>query len=125
MLEKNEKKLKNIYFDAHFHWNFANFSTYFCNNLTKNDDFSLFGCSCAHSVEEWNFQIEENLKLQEKSKQKNFCSVGVHPQQVTNESFSVQIDFLQNLILNKQIDAIGEIGFDFFSDNFKQFAFQQ
>ena len=25
MLEKNEKKLKNIYFDAHFHWNFANF----------------------------------------------------------------------------------------------------
>ena len=125
MLEKNEKKLKNIYFDAHFHWNFANFSTDFCNNLTKNDDFSLFGCSCAHSIEEWNFQIEENLKLQEKSKQKNFCSFGIHPQQVTNESFSVQIDFLQNLILNKQIDAIGEIGFDFFSDDFKQFAFQQ
>ena len=149
MLEKNEKKLKNIYFDAHFHWNFANFSTDFCKNLTQNDDFSIYGCSCAHSVEEWNFQIAENLKLQEKSMHKNLCSFGIHPQQVTNESFSAQIDFLQNLISNNKIDAIGEIGFDlgfitnpkngrvkglnevsldrtyFFSDNFKQFAFQQ
>ncbi|MBR6582397.1 MAG: TatD family hydrolase [Treponema sp.] len=149
MLEKNEKKLKNIYFDAHFHWNFANFSKDFCKNLTQNDDFSIYGCSCAHSVEEWNFQIAENLKLQEKSMHKNFCSFGIHPQQVTNESFSAQIDFLQNLISNNKIDAIGEIGFDlgfitnpkngrvkglnevsldrtyFFSDNFKQFAFQQ
>jgi len=41
MLEKNEKKLKNIYFDAHFHWNFANFSTDFCKNSTQNDDFSI------------------------------------------------------------------------------------
>ena len=149
MLEKNEKKLKNIYFDAHFHWNFANFSTDFCKNSTQNDDFSIYGCSCAHSVEEWNFQIAENLKLQEKSMHKNLCSFGIHPQQVTNESFSAQIDFLQNLISNNKIDAIGEIGFDlgfitnpkngrvkglnevsldrtyFFSDNFKQFAFQQ
>ena len=118
MLEKNEKKLKNIYFDAHFHWNFANFSTDFCKNSTQNDDFSIYGCSCAHSVEEWNFQIAENLKLQEKSMHKNLCSFGIHPQQVTNESFSAQIDFLQNLISNNKIDAIGEIGFDFFSDNF-------
>ena len=149
MLEKNEKKLKNIYFDAHFHWNFANFSKDFCKNSTQNDDFSIYGCSCAHSVEEWNFQIAENLKLQEKSMHKNLCSFGIHPQQVTNESFSAQIDFLQNLISNNKIDAIGEIGFDlgfitnpkngrvkglnevsldrtyFFSDNFKQFTFQQ
>ena len=149
MLEKNEKKLKNIYFDAHFHWNFANFSKDFCKNSTQNDDFSIYGCSCAHSVEEWNFQIAENLKLQEKFMHKNLCSFGIHPQQVKNESFSAQIDFLQNLISNNKIDAIGEIGFDlgfitnpkngrvkglnevsldrtyFFSDNFKQFAFQQ
>ena len=112
MLEKKKKKLKNIYFDAHFHWNFANFSKEFCKNSTQNDDFSIYGCSCAHSVEEWNFQIAENLKLQEKSMHKNLCSFGIHPQQVTNESFSAQIDFLQNLISNNKIDAIGEIGFD-------------
>ena len=125
MLEKNVKKLKNIYFDAHFHWNFANFSTDFCKNSTQNDDFSIYGCSCAHSVDEWNFQITENLKLQEKSMHKNLCSFGIHPQQVTNESFSAQIDFLQNLISNNKIDAIGEMGFDFFCEDFKQFALKQ
>lgn len=125
MLEKNEKKLINIYFDAHFHWKFANFSNVFEKKSMKNDDFCIFGCSCAHSEEEWSFQISENQKLQQKSNKKNLCSFGIHPQQVTKESFSSQINFLQKLIKNKQIDAIGEIGFDFFSDNFKQYAFQQ
>jgi len=127
MLEKTEKKLKNIYFDAHFHQKYAKFSPNFhqFNLNIQSNDIIFAGCSCAHSVDEWNFQITENLKLQEKSMHKNLCSFGIHPQQVTNESFSAQIDFLQNLISNNKIDAIGEMGFDFFCEDFKQFALKQ
>lgn len=129
MLEKNVKKLKNIYFDAHFHWNFANFSTDFCKNSTQNDDFSIYGCSCAHSVEEWNFQFEQNQNRnpKEKADYKVFNAFGIHPQQVSNNSQELmqQIDFLNNLIKNKNLIAIGEMGFDFFSEDFKQFALKQ
>ena len=121
MLEKIEKKSKKIYFDAHFHQKFSNFSPDFLNNFPNDENSSYLGCSCAHSIEEWDFQTTEN----QKNNNLIICAFGIHPQQVTSDSLSNQIDFLEKLIANKELSAIGEMGFDYFSDDFKQFSSQQ
>lgn len=109
MLEKNEKKM---YFDAHFHY-------YDC---VKKDAFSMIeywkGCSCAHSVEEWEFQKEagENIKK----------SFGIHPQTIT-DSFDrkYMLDFLEKLLQSRDICCVGETGFDFYSEEYKRYALLQ
>lgn len=106
MLEKNEDFNDFFYFDAHFHYseckknNCLNFPLNFC------------GISCAHNKEE--FFIQQNAPTN------IYKSYGLHPQNAEKYKITSEIDFLEYLLKNHQIDVIGEIGFDFFTNNFKQ-----
>ena len=106
MLEKNEKKL---YFDAHFHY-------FDCVNKQSFDILdNWYGCSCAHSIEEWN--------IQEKAEKSITQSFGIHPQFVNNNlDKNFMLDFLENLIKQKRICCVGEAGFDFYTDEYKKFS---
>lgn len=110
MLEKNEKNYDFShdfhYFDAHFH--------YF--DCKKSDSFDFFdnwkGCSCAHSVSEWNEQYDFS-----QTNKIILNSFGLHPQQAGKIDIKKQTDFLEFLINNKKVQAIGETGFDYFTDD--------
>ena len=58
-----------------------------------------------------------------------FASYGIHPQAVTpafmESRFSSELAFLENLLASKQIVAIGECGFDFFTPEYKSTAKEQ
>lgn len=76
-----------------------------------------FCCSCAHSKEE--FFIQEEIAL--KSGGKVLCAFGLHPQKPLLEN----ADFLETLLTQKRIIALGETGFDFFTPELKSCAVQQ
>lgn len=105
MLEKNEKI---IYYDAHFHLPVC----------IDEDSFDVEnkilykGCSCVHSKEEW-FLQERYLSNKNFEIKKSF---GIHPQ---NPDFH-NIEFLEKLLEEKKIDAIGETGFDLFTEEFQK-----
>lgn len=108
MLEKNEKKL---IFDAHFHY-------FECKKL----EICQFpqnwsGISCAHSEDEWYVQkmAQENV----------IQAFGIHPQQCGFVDIKAKADFLENLIEKREIAAIGETGFDFYKDEFKNHSAAQ
>ena len=108
MLEKNEKK----FCDAHFHYLPSLKSAAF------NPDNNWIGISCAHSKEEW---------LAQKSASEDYeikLSYGIHPQQIGSVDFNCEESFifLTKLLENNEICAIGEIGFDLFTDEYKAYA---
>lgn len=105
MLEKNSKK---VYYDAHFHLSVC----LDVNSFDIENEMSYKGCSCAHSISEWKNQNQfiNNFKLDMRK------SFGIHPQ---NPDIS-NVIFLESLIQKKEINAIGETGFDFFKDEFKK-----
>ena len=100
MLEKKEKKLN---FDAHFHY-------FDCKKLGLiNENDKIYGISCAHSVEEWN--------IQKNAPESVIKSFGIHPLDIEkseNRNFDDDLIFLENLLENKEVSCIGEIGFDYF-----------
>ena len=106
MLEKNKK----IFVDAHFHYSQC--------NKSKIPPENWKGCSCA--LDENEFELQQN-------KQNIFTSFGIHPFEcieiAKNKSlFERKISFLQNKLTENKIHAIGEIGFDFFTDEYKKFS---
>lgn len=108
MLEKNAKKLN---FDAHFHY-------FECKNLgicTFPQDWS--GISCAHTPEEWNIQIKATENI--------IHSYGIHPQQSGKIDIKSSADFLESLIIDNKLSAIGEAGFDYFTEEYKSYAVLQ
>ena len=107
-----EKSLKKDEFDAHFHY-----------SLAKNGSLeTVKGCTCAHSVEEW----EKQCKLA-KNNSDIKLAFGIHPESVDeNEKFIGQLEtYLEELAAEGKLDAIGEMGFDFFTDEFKSYAKKQ
>lgn len=103
MLEKNEKKL---IFDAHFHYSE-------CKKLEICDfPDGWSGISCAHSKEEWEIQKNAPTSV--------LRAFGIHPQSCGFINIDENILFLENLLKNNEIVAIGEAGFDYFTDEFKQ-----
>ena len=102
-------------FDAHFHyavmvqrniWNLSVFDK-------SNSCCKWQGLSCTHSPEEWN--------IQENAPDCIFKSFGIHPQLAGVVDINLYKDFLLDLAENRKLDAIGEAGFDFFSNEFKPF----
>ena len=94
----------------------------FCDShlhIAECEDFvpAHFCCSCAHSKEE--FFIQEEIAL--KSGGKVLCAFGLHPQKTLLEN----IDFLESLLVQKRILAVGETGFDFFTPELKSCEVQQ
>ena len=120
MLEKFSKKEKkieeNFLFDAHFHY--AVCKKYGINlPVFKDKNIQWSGISCAHSKEE--FQIQSTAPA--------FViqSYGMHPQNAANENLNGSTVFLEELIKDKKISFIGEAGFDYFTEEFRQFAQKQ
>ncbi len=122
----------SCFFDAHFHFSEC---MKFENPFDSLAGFGkYFGCSSVHSVKEWKSQKSGlNLlsDLSEKSKVRDntgegllisdekihiLKSFGLHPQNPLVENAG----FLENLLKNNELDAIGEAGFDFFTDEFWQ-----
>ena len=109
MLEKFSKKDKKNLFDAHFHYAV-------CKELGLDlpafeDGISWSGISCAHCAEEY--------EVQKRAPQSVIQAYGMHPQNAANENIKKSADFLERLLINKEISFIGEAGFDYFSDEFK------
>jgi len=105
MLEKNEKKL---HFDAHFHY-------FDCKKLgicQFPDNWS--GISCAHFADEWEIQKDAPDNV--------IKAYGIHPQNCGNCDIEKEADFIEQLLKGKEICAIGEAGFDFFSEEYKSTA---
>jgi len=108
MLEKNEKK---VIFDAHFHY----FDCQKLNICQFPEGWS--GISCAHTPEEW--------EIQKTAPDQVIQSYGIHPLNCKTDDIYKQTQFLENLIKNNEISAIGETGFDFFTDEYKKLAYIQ
>lgn len=108
MLEKIEK---NMIFDAHFHY-------FHCKKLGICDfPTDWRGISCAHSREEW--------EVQKAAPSSVLHSYGMHPQNAGYENIKESADFLENLAKSKEIIAIGEAGFDYFSEEFRTYKKEQ
>ena len=88
-------------------------------HIAECEDFipSHFCCSCAHSKKE--FFVQEEIAS--KSGGKVLCAFGLHPQKPLLEN----ADFLESLLIQKRILAVGETGFDFFTPELKSCAVQQ
>ena len=138
MLVKNEKNPVffaqndvscSLYCDAHFHYAV-------CKSKDCEPDLNVSwpSLSCAHSIEEWKIQEEAALPVKK--------AFGLHPQACTDKDFDLNknADFLEGLLKKrkafllekslegdkaaffdgKHISAIGEAGFDYFTQDFKE-----
>ena len=99
-------------FDAHFHYPVC-----LDNNVFDIDTSSLSSykaLSCSHSLSEW--------KKQKNSHKNIYHSFGIHPQllfSLSNEELDNYKSFLIEQCENKTLNAIGEAGFDLFTEEFK------
>ena len=117
MLEKFTKKAlkkadfsQKILFDAHFHY--AECKKLGLELPFFDDGSKWMGISCAHSIEEY--------QLQKKAPDTVIQSYGMHPQNAGNENIKEAADFLEALLKDKDLAFIGEAGFDYFTDEFKE-----
>ena len=129
MLEKNEKI---CYFDTHFHLGDC---------LGFDVPSNWAGCSCFHSPEEWNNALEQIGALRpaqpfdiaqgpqtnsagpepvEGPPNQLYLSYGLHPQSAGWIDVKQCADFLETLLQQNKLNAIGEAGFDYFSQEFRQ-----
>lgn len=96
----------NILCDSHLHLSdFCDGEVEFINNP------NYFCISSCHT--ENDFQKTEKLKAESKSN--ILISFGIHPQKPEKSLIS----FLEKLLQNNKLNAVGECGFDFFTDEFK------
>ncbi|MBR7064675.1 MAG: TatD family hydrolase, partial [Treponema sp.] len=107
------------YIDAHFHLPC-------CSLESVEEAFSFFsdgayyGCTCAHDVDEFFLQEKLVSNARRFSNVNLSLSFGLHPQMPLLKNLS----FLETLLEEKRLDAIGEIGFDFFKE-YKESASEQ
>lgn len=111
--DKKDKKLDENYNDEislqEIILNKKNFSEYFSSfNFSQNG--SYFACTCAHDKKEFLFQ--EKLISVSPPHINFFSSFGMHPQLPLIEN----AEFMEKLLQEKKICAIGETGFDSFPE---------
>lgn len=100
--------------DAHFH-------LACCAEKSLEDSFrgleslSYYGVSCAHDRDEFLKQESLSVKLNENENTQVLCAFGMHPQLPLVENAS----FMETLLKERRIGAIGEAGFDLFTKEFK------
>lgn len=121
----------SCFFDAHFHFSECmKFEEPF-GSLAGFEKY--YGCSCVHSVEEW----ERQKIVLDSAEKSGACGAlgscgdvapfyakkihilklfGIHPQNPVVKN----AEFLENLLKNNELDAIGEAGFDFFTEEFRK-----
>ena len=103
----------SCYCDAHFH--LVQCNEYRCSvpDLKLPDEY--FACACAHYVDEFLLQERACRQLAGRGNLHIARSFGMHPQEPLVEN----ADFLEHLLKEGRIDAIGEAGFDLFTQAFK------
>ena len=119
MLEKNE----NIfYFDAHFH--LADCLEIVGSSPTMTKGINWTACSCSHSIEEWNLvmRFRNKFGMTTASQTTIVHSYGLHPQSAGHINIKENADFLEQLLQQKKLYAIGEAGFDYFTQDFRDQA---
>ena len=100
--------------DAHFH-------LACCAENSLEDSFRgleavlYYGVSCAHDRNEFLTQETLSAKLNENENTQVMCAFGMHPQLPLVENAS----FMETLLKERRIGAIGEAGFDLFTKEFK------
>ncbi len=113
MLEKN----KNIfYFDAHFH---------LADCLAFDIPSNWAGCTCSHSIEEWEIVQALQSAVPEPVEGQGpqiIHSYGLHPQSAGYINIKENAAFLEQLLQQKKLHAIGEAGFDYFTPDFRDQA---
>lgn len=112
-----EKKSSFTFCDAHFHLvqctDFQNVSDI---SASFSSEDAFFGCTCAHDRTEYEAQRKVCEQL---SSNKNIClvqSFGMHPQLPLTEN----ADFLEKLLSEGALDAVGEAGFDLYTQEFRE-----
>ena len=131
MLEKNENIL---YFDAHFHLADCVYDDI---HLPGND-IEWYACTCSHSKEEWEiterfrnkFGMTESsdarhAELVSASHDRLYVSYGLHPQSAGHINIKENVAFLEQLLQQNKLNAIGEAGFDYFNEEFRAQAATQ
>lgn len=109
MLEKNAKKDKNFLFDAHFHYAVCRAHNIDLPHFSEGIEWS--GISCAHSKEEY--------EVQKNAPSSVIQAYGMHPQNAANENINESAELLEELLKSKAISFIGEAGFDYFTQEFR------
>ena len=74
------------------------------------------GCSCSHSIEEW--EVVQTALRQAQGPQ-IIHSYGLHPQSAGYINIQENAGFLEQLLEEKKLHAIGEAGFDYFTQDFR------
>ena len=120
MLEKNENIL---YFDAHFHLADCMYD----NIPLPGNDMAWYACACSHSKEEW--EITERFTALRQAQgprgPQMYLSYGLHPQSAGHIDVKENADFLEQLLHQHKLNAIGEAGFDYFNEEFRAQAATQ
>ena len=131
MLEKNDKNTKNCYFDAHFHYSDCKHDLCFDldnviiekenviigrDPIISQSSVNWYGCTTAHSISEWETQNAAP------EKEHLIQAFGMHPQSAGFIDIEKNTAFLEKLIQNKEVSAIGEAGFDYFTEEFRSNA---
>ena len=143
MLEKNENIL---YFDAHFHLADCVYDDIPLSLLGE-----IYACTCSHSKEEWEITERFNaLRHRERHCEAGqrqsgglslvslraamlrraqgpqvYLSYGLHPQSAGHINVKENVAFLEQLLQQNKLNAIGEAGFDYFNEEFKNNAATQ
>ena len=120
MLEKKSK----IFCDSHFHVvNIPNFLS-----ELQSFDSEYYGCSTALFIDQWekqlNISLPSNIHL--------YSAFGLHPQSAGLINIDDNLSFLETLLskekelnIKNKVWAIGEAGFDFFTEEFKNHKDEQ
>lgn len=114
-LQKNCENAKKSLFDAHFHYSECKKLDIDVPDFGK--DITWSGISCVHSKKE--FEVQKTAPS---------CVIpayGMHPQNAVNETILESADFLENLLQHKEICFIGEAGFDYFTQEFREASEKQ
>ena len=107
-MQKNTDFSQKMLFDAHFHYAVCK-EMGIC-QLPDNWQ----GISCAHSKREFEIQREAPECV--------IQAYGMHPQNAANENIKEASDFLEDLLSKNLISFIGEAGFDYFTEEFRNAA---
>ena len=120
MLEKNENIL---YFDAHFHLA----DCVYDDIPLPGNDIEWYACTCSHSKEEW--EITERFtalrQAQGPRTSQLLVAFGLHPQSAGHINIKENVAFLEQLLQQNKLNAIGEAGFDYFNEEFRAQAASQ
>ena len=102
-----------MYFDAHFHLvpSVEQWGKEVLLDFYKGNNYAI---TCAHNPDEF---VEQEFFIKKNELEENIIQAfGIHPQL----PMMINSAFLENLLKNKKIKLIGETGFDFFTEDFKE-----